>query len=46
MEGLANLATTVGNRFSTNLRGSFTDLTPEKVIRIVIIAGACESVPQ
>ncbi|KAK4127783.1 DUF1531-domain-containing protein [Parathielavia appendiculata] len=40
MDGLANLATTVGNRFATNLRGSFTDLTPEKVIRIVIIAGA------
>lgn len=42
MEGLGNLVTTLGNRVSTNLRGSITDLTPEKFIRIVIIAGACE----
>ncbi|KAK4239649.1 protein trafficking Pga2 [Achaetomium macrosporum] len=40
MDGLANLASTVGNRFATNLKGSFTDMTPEKFIRIVIIAGA------
>ncbi|KAG7288884.1 hypothetical protein NEMBOFW57_005244 [Staphylotrichum longicolle] len=40
MEGLGNLVTTLGNRVSTNLRGSITDLTPEKFIRIVIIAGA------
>lgn len=41
MDGLANLATTLTNRVSTNLRGSITDLTPEKFIRIVIVAGAC-----
>jgi len=40
MDGLANLATTLTNRVSTNLRGSITDLTPEKFIRIVIVAGA------
>jgi hypothetical protein len=42
MDRLADLATTVGDRVSTNLRGSFTDLTPQKVIRIIIVAGACE----
>ncbi|KAK4157632.1 protein trafficking Pga2 [Chaetomidium leptoderma] len=40
MDGLTNLAATFGNRVSTNLRGSFTDLSWEKVIRIVIVAGA------
>ncbi|KAK4103965.1 DUF1531-domain-containing protein [Parathielavia hyrcaniae] len=40
MDGLVNLATTVGNRFATNLKGTFTDLTPEKAIRLVIIVGA------
>ncbi|AEO62681.1 d91c2a8f-e57a-4b5f-89e2-91e5767f3389 [Thermothielavioides terrestris] len=39
MDNLANLASTVGDRFVTNLKGSFTDLTLEKFIRIVIVAG-------
>ncbi|KAJ4306414.1 hypothetical protein N0V88_001215 [Collariella sp. IMI 366227] len=40
MESLANLATTVGDRFTTNIKGTFTNLTPEKFIRIAIVAGA------
>ncbi|KAL2134238.1 hypothetical protein VTI74DRAFT_671 [Chaetomium olivicolor] len=39
MESIANLATTVGDRFATNLKGTFANMTPEKFIRIVIIAG-------
>jgi hypothetical protein len=42
MDGIANLASTVANRFSTNIHGSFTNLTWEKVIRIIVVAGACE----
>ncbi|KAK4147204.1 protein trafficking Pga2 [Dichotomopilus funicola] len=40
MDNLADLASTVGNRFATNLKGSFTSMTPEQIIRLVIIAGA------
>lgn len=43
MDGIASLASTVGNRFSTNLKATFTDLTPEKFIRLVIVAGFCET---
>jgi hypothetical protein len=42
MDNIAGLASTIGNRFATNIRGSFTNLTPEGLVRIVIIAGACE----
>ena len=41
MEGLYNVATTVGDRFSTNIQTTFQNMSPEKWIRIVIIAGAC-----
>ncbi|KAK4043474.1 protein trafficking Pga2 [Parachaetomium inaequale] len=40
MDNIAGLASTIGNRFATNIRGSFTNLTPEGLVRIVIIAGA------
>ncbi|GAB1314188.1 Processing of GAS1 and ALP protein 2 (Fragment) [Madurella fahalii] len=39
MDGIVNVASTLGNRFSTNLKATFTDLTPEKWIRVVIVAG-------
>jgi hypothetical protein len=42
MDGMVNIASTVGNRFSTNLKATFADLTPEKWIRLVIIAGFCK----
>lgn len=42
MDNIANVASTVGNRFSTNLKATFADLTPEKWIRVVIVAGFCE----
>ncbi|KAL2262703.1 hypothetical protein VTK26DRAFT_354 [Humicola hyalothermophila] len=40
MDGIANLASTVGNRFATNLKGTFADMTPQQWIRLVIIVGA------
>ncbi|KAK3299329.1 protein trafficking Pga2 [Chaetomium fimeti] len=40
MDNIAGLASTIGNRFATNLRGSFTNMTLEQGIRLVIIAGA------
>jgi hypothetical protein len=40
MDPLVNMLSTAGNRLSTNLRSSFTDMTPEKWIRLVIIVGA------
>ncbi|KAK3904304.1 protein trafficking Pga2 [Staphylotrichum tortipilum] len=39
MDPVINIASTLTDRVSTNLRNSFTDMTPEKFIRIVIIAG-------
>lgn len=42
MDNIAGIASTIGNRFATNLKGSFTNMTPEQIIRLVIIAGACE----
>jgi hypothetical protein len=41
MEGFGNFTAMIGNRFVTNLKGSFADMTPEKFIRIVIIVGTC-----
>ncbi|KAL2157616.1 hypothetical protein VTH06DRAFT_5995 [Thermothelomyces fergusii] len=40
MDNVAGLASAVGNRFVTNLKGSFADMTPEQMIRLVIIVGA------
>ncbi|KAK4191678.1 protein trafficking Pga2 [Podospora australis] len=40
MEGLANIATTVGERFSTNIQATFTNMSPQQWIRLIIIAGA------
>ncbi len=41
MDAIVQIASTLTDRVSTNLRGSFLDMTPEKLIRIVIIAGTC-----
>ncbi len=41
MDGLANLASVVFTRFTTNVQSTFANLTPEKFIRLVIIAGTC-----
>ncbi|AEO56248.1 hypothetical protein MYCTH_2142956 [Thermothelomyces thermophilus ATCC 42464] len=40
MDNVAGLASTIGNRFVTNLKGSFANMTPEQMIRLVIIVGA------
>lgn len=45
MDGIINLASTAGNRFTTNVQSSLANMTPEKWIRLVIIAGACQSHP-
>lgn len=42
MDGVTNLASTVGNRFASNLKATFADLTAEQWIRLTIIVGACE----
>ncbi|KAK3988613.1 protein trafficking Pga2 [Cladorrhinum sp. PSN332] len=40
MEGLANMATVVGDRFTTNIQSTFQNMSPQKWLRVVIIAGA------
>ncbi|KAK4251005.1 protein trafficking Pga2 [Corynascus novoguineensis] len=40
MDNIADLASTIGNRFVTNLKGSFVNMTPEQMIRLVVIVGA------
>ncbi|KAL2151874.1 hypothetical protein VTH82DRAFT_5058 [Thermothelomyces myriococcoides] len=39
MDSVTGLASTIGNRFVTNLKGSFADMTPQQFIRLVIIVG-------
>ncbi len=39
MDAIVQIASTLTDRVSTNLRGSFLDMTPERLVRIVIIAG-------
>lgn len=40
LDGLTNLLATAGKRFTTNIQSTFSNLTPEKWIRLVIIVGA------
>ncbi|KAL1882691.1 hypothetical protein VTK73DRAFT_1603 [Phialemonium thermophilum] len=40
MDPIINLVSTAGSRFTTNLKGTFANMTPEKWIRLVIIVGA------
>ncbi|KAK3945187.1 protein trafficking Pga2 [Diplogelasinospora grovesii] len=39
MDQLTSLLTTAGDRFTTNIKSTFTAMSPEKWIRLVIIAG-------
>lgn len=41
MDELANLASTIGHRFTTNVQSTLANMSPEKWIRLIIIAGAC-----
>lgn len=41
MEGLFDLFRLAGNRFQNNVQSGLANMTPEKWIRLVIIAGAC-----
>lgn len=43
MDELANLASTIGHRFTTNVQSTLANMSPEKWIRLIIIAGACTS---
>lgn len=45
MDELANLASTIGHRFTTNVQSTLANMSPEKWIRLIIIAGACTSPP-
>ncbi|CAP73560.1 uncharacterized protein PODANS_2_9260 [Podospora anserina S mat+] len=40
MDDLANLATTIGDRFTTNLKSTLDNMSPQKWIRVIIVAGA------
>ena len=42
MDELISLVSVAYNRFTTNVQGTFANMSPEKWIRLVIIAGACE----
>ncbi|KAK5662994.1 hypothetical protein OQA88_6408 [Cercophora sp. LCS_1] len=39
MDGLINLGEAAYTRFTTNIQGTFANMTPEKWIRVVIVAG-------
>lgn len=45
MDGLINMVLMVYNRFSTNLQTTLANMSPEKWIRLVIIAGTCQRPP-
>ncbi|KAK3325527.1 protein trafficking Pga2 [Apodospora peruviana] len=40
MDGVVDVAKMVGNRFTTNVQSGLANMSPEKWIRLVIIAGA------
>ncbi|KAK4228778.1 protein trafficking Pga2 [Podospora fimiseda] len=40
MENLANIASTLGDRFTTNVQSTFENMSPQKWLRVVIVAGA------
>ncbi|KAK4203888.1 protein trafficking Pga2 [Triangularia verruculosa] len=40
MEDIAHLATTLGDRFTTNLKSTLDNMSPQKWIRVIIVAGA------
>ncbi|KAK4178370.1 protein trafficking Pga2 [Triangularia setosa] len=39
MEDIAHLATTFGDRFTTNLKSTLDNMSPQKWIRVIIVAG-------